>query len=169
MGRGSEGLCRPQVRRCEPSVLPEPVWLLPLVWVRLGGGGGTLLQEYPRGFAGVFSTPVPSLFLPSMGAPCMPVACSAQAGGLLEPLSSAPASPDGYPGTAVWMQPSPASTSSICSLLRHDPWQWSRQGTTAVAGRVQDPRGFRTKYSNLCRAPISHNVGRTGVRTRPGG
>lgn len=39
MGRGSEGLCRPQVRRCEPSVLPEPVWLLPLVWVRLGGGG----------------------------------------------------------------------------------------------------------------------------------
>lgn len=37
MGRGSEGLCRPQVRRCEPPVLPEPVWLSLLVWVRLGG------------------------------------------------------------------------------------------------------------------------------------
>lgn len=68
----------------------------------------------------------------------MPVACSAQARGLLEPLGSTPASPDGYPGTAVWIQPSPASTSSICSLLQHDPWQWSRQGTRAVAG------GFRT-------------------------
>ena len=84
-GEGSKGLCRFQVRKCEPPVLPEPVWLSPLVQVRLGG---ILLQEDARGFAGGLPTPVLSLLLPSAGAPCTPATRSAQAGGLLAPLGS---------------------------------------------------------------------------------
>jgi len=130
--RGSEGLCRSQVRRGEPPVLPEPLQLLLLTQVRLGG---ILPQEHPWGFAAGLSTPVPSLFPASAGAPCVPLA--------------APACCSSYPGTAVWMQPSLASTSSVRpTLLQRDPRWWGRQGTRAMAG-AGDTTLFRTGYSSI--------------------